>query len=234
VTAPPPEPVRPDEAPPVGADPDVAPVVLPASKRRARKPTRLRGAIEWVVVIGGSLAVALLVNAFLFQPFRIPSSSMYPTLKVGDRVVVNKMSYHVHPVHRSDVVVFGQPKCNSAGSTDVTHPLWATCSALAHVKDLVKRVVALPGETVSIHDDHVYIDGKQLAEPYLAKGTTIVPVVAGCSFPGTYRVPEGYVFVMGDNRTVSFDSRCFGPIPESLIVGRAFLRLWPLGRLAAL
>jgi signal peptidase I len=234
VTAPPPEPVHSDEAPPVAADPEVAPVLLPASTRKRRRSTRLRGAIEWVVVIGGSLAVALLVNAFLFQPFRIPSSSMYPTLKVGDRVVVNKLSYHLHGVHRGDVVVFGQPKCNSAGSTDVTHPLWATCSALAHVKDLVKRVVALPGETVSIHDDHVYINGKQLAEPYLAKDTTIVPVVAGCSFPGSYRVPKGYVFVMGDNRTVSFDSRCFGPIPESLIVGRAFVRLWPLGRLAAL
>ena len=234
MTAPLPDDVQPDEAPDAPAEPDVAPVLLPASKRRPRPRSRLRNLVEWAVVIGGSLAVALIVNAFLFQPFRIPSSSMYPTLKVGDRVVVNKLSYDAHSVHRGDVVVFGQPKCTSTGSDDVTHPLWATCSALTHVKDLVKRVIALPGETVSIHDNHVFINGKQLAEPYLAKGTSVAPTVAGCSFPGTYTIPKGYVFVMGDNRTVSFDSRCFGPSPESLIVGRAFLRIWPLGRLSTL
>lgn len=208
------------------------PVRLPPSKlarRRNRGP--LRSLIEWVVVIGGAFGLALLIQAFLFQPFRIPSGSMIPTLKVHDRIVVNKVSYHLHDVHRGDVVVFTRPDCTVAGS-----PKWANCALVGKYDDLVKRVIALPGDHLSIANNHVYVNHDVLDEPYIAKGSvTLAEPPFGCGFPGTvahpYVVPPHMVFVMGDNRGDSYDSRCFGPISESQVVGRAFVRIWPLNRI---
>lgn len=105
---------------------ELGPIELPPSQRDRRgKPSGLRSAIEWVVVIGASLGFALLIQAFVFQPFRIPSASMYPALHVGDRIVVNKLSYRTHDVHRGDVVVFTRPDCNQTGE-----PTWANCALL--------------------------------------------------------------------------------------------------------
>lgn len=165
---------------------------------------RTRSLVEWVVVIVGALVVALLIKTFLFQAFYIPSESMEPTLMVGDRVIVNKLSYKLHDVNRGDLIVFTKPE----GEGD------------DGVHDLIKRVIGLPGETVSARDNVLYIDGKPLEEPYLPEGT----------FTDNFEsepIPEGYVFVMGDNRTDSRDARYFGPIPEDSIVGRAFFRVWP-------
>ena len=164
---------------------------------------------------------------------------MYPALHVGDRIVVNKLSYQAHDVRRGDVVVFTRPDCNQPGE-----PTWANCSLLANLDDLVKRVVGLPGDRVSIEDGKVSINGRVLDEPYVntdangKKVETIRQPPYGCEFPGTaahpYVVPKGWVFVMGDNRQDSIDGRCFGPIPESSIVGRAFVRIWPLNRIGGL
>jgi signal peptidase I len=152
---------------------------------------------------------------------------MEPTLKKNDRVLVNKLSYDVHSVHRGDIVVFDRPTCKAANT-----PTWASCATTDQIKDLIKRVIALPGETISVHDNHVFIDGKELREPYThGLPSQMIPT---CGFPGTYQVPKGDVFVMGDNRTDSTDSRCFGPIPENIIVGRAFVRVWPLSRVGLL
>lgn len=208
---------------------DFAPIVLPPSKLR-RSP--LRSFIEWFVVVAGAFGLALLIQAFLFQPFRIPSGSMIPTLAVGDRIVVNKLSYKLHDPGRGEVVVFTTPDCATPRIPD-----WANCTIIGNYADLVKRIVALPGDEIAIADDHVYIDGEILDEPYLPEGaTTVAQPPFGCMFPGTpehpYVVPEGMVFVMGDNRNMSLDSRCFGPIPESTLVGRAFVVIWPLGRLS--
>ncbi len=177
-----------------------------------------KAVVEWGSVIVGALVMALLVKAYLFQAFYIPSPSMEPTLGNGDRIIVNKLSYRLHEVNRGDVVVFK-----------------ASQGAVNGIEDLIKRVIALPGETISTEAGRVRIDGGLLLEPYLVaqdltSGFTLPP---GCQNPtaaaDTCLVPPGHVFVLGDNRTNSKDGRFFGPIPEDSIVGRAFLRVWPLG-----
>ncbi|MDQ1521577.1 MAG: signal peptidase [Actinomycetota bacterium] len=200
------DPVEPMEP----AEPEGAPQPDRAARLRIRRQRGRRQAIEWVLLIGAALVIALVIKTFLFQAFYIPSESMVPTLKVHDRVLVNKLSYKLHPVHRSDIVVFTKPK-----------------GELSNIKDLVKRVVALPGETVEGRDGHVYVDGKRLDEPYLPPGITTQ------AFPAR-PIPSNAVWVMGDNRGQSEDSRVFGPILKSSIVGRVFVRIWPLTRLAFL
>jgi len=170
-------------------------------------PHGVRIAAEWIGLVVLALVIALLIKTFLFQAFFIPSESMVPTLRVHDRVLVNKLSYKLHPVHRGDIVVFKAPEGSDPG-----------------IDDLVKRVVGLPGETVSATDGHVDIDGKQLPEPYLPKGTITTSFSA-------VRLPPDHYWVMGDNRGNSKDSRVFGAITKKNIVGRVFFRIWPFSRL---
>jgi signal peptidase I len=167
-----------------------------------------RTILEWLGVIGGGIAIALLVEAFLIQAFWIPSPSMEPTLDVGDRVLVNKLSYKFHDVNHGDVVVFERPPGASTGEN-------------GEIKDLIKRVIAVEGDTIEAKEGEVYVNGEQLDEDYLEPGT------ATDNLPLT-RIPDGEVFVMGDNRTNSEDSRIFGPIDEDAIVGRAFIRVLPI------
>jgi len=189
-----------------------------------------RTAIEWTILIVAAVVIAVVIKSFLFQAFYIPSASMDPTLKVGDRVLVNKLSYDLHDVHRGDIVVFAAEPNKE----------WQS----AHIDDLVKRVIGLPGETVTQCDgEKVCIDGKVLQESYLPKDTpTIFPStlpklsdrVNACapdSPAGGCKVPAGMVFVMGDNRTNSADSRAHGPVKQSSIVGRVFVRIWPPNRI---
>jgi signal peptidase I len=171
----------------------------------------VRNAVEWVLVIAGALLVAFLIKTFLFQAFYIPSESMEPTLVNRDRVIVNKLSYRLHDVNRGDLVVFDRPPNEPP----------------TEVEELIKRVIALEGETIEARQGEIFIDGRLLTEPYLN-----TPSSSGTF--GPLMVPDGHVFVMGDNRNNSRDSRVFGPIDEDLIVGRAFVRVWPLGRLAFL
>ncbi len=183
-------------------------LVVPAdgpADRPGRRGSGLRNAIEWVVIVVGAFAVALVVKTFLIQAFYIPSESMFPTLTEDDRVLVNKLSYQLHDVNRGDLVVFERPP-NEPESD---------------IKDLVKRVVALEGETIEERDGALFVDGERLDEPYLQPG------VESNDLARTV-VPPDHVFVMGDNRGSSRDSRFFGPIEEDLIVGRAFVKVWPL------
>jgi signal peptidase I len=195
-----------------------APVVAPS---KPKKPTS-KTVIEWVVLIASALIIALVVKAFLFQAFYIPSDSMVPTLKTNDRVIVNKLSYHLHPVHRGDIVVFTTPKGADGKPIDPT------------IKDLVKRVIGLPGETVSEKDGHILVNGKAINESYLPAGTVsdCTQFVANCFPSGP--LPANHYWVMGDNRAGSRDSRSFGSITKSEIVGRVFLRIWPINRLGLL
>jgi signal peptidase I len=166
-----------------------------------------RTVFEWVGLVVLALVIALLIKTFLFQAFYIPSESMLPTLKVHDRVLVNKLSYKLHPVHRSDIVVFTAPPHADPG-----------------IDDLVKRVIGLPGNTVEGRGGHVYIDNQQLKEPYLPAGSYT-------SDFGPKVIPKNSYWVMGDNRGNSKDSRSFGVITKNQIVGRVFLRIWPINRI---
>lgn len=241
-----------------GAPPAQPPLQAPAAGRGRRRsragvaPGRRRGwrraLVEWGVVVVVAVVVALLVRAFLLQTFLIPSGSMETTLLPGDRIVVSKVSYDMHPVHRGDIIVFARPH---------TWP--------KDYPDLVKRVIALPGETLWAHGGHVYLDTaacrlagtsctgpdlsvpgasggvvtmRQLREPWLPAGdrgvTAPGPSLAPYSLHQPYTVPAGDYFVMGDNRTDSADSRYNGPVPRHDIVGEAVLRYWPLGRIGSL
>jgi signal peptidase I len=191
--------VGPESGPPGDAQ-------VPASGADRRNWRRF--ALEWIAVLLVAVGVAVAVRTFVVQTFYIPSASMEPTLMVGDRILVDKLSYHLHAVGRGDIVVFSKP----AG--EVT----------PGVNDLVKRVIGLPGETISSPDGRVWINGSPLAEPWLPSGT----VTRGIK---PQKIPQGEYFVMGDNRGDSSDSRVFGPIPKSLIVGRVVFRIWPLSHL---
>jgi signal peptidase I len=204
-----------------------------ARRARRRKNSR-RNAIEWIVVVAGALIVALIIKTFLFQAFYIPSESMEPTLNIGDRVLVNKLSYRLHDVHHSDIVVFERPSTDPQTVEGCDgHPVTITPSkGTEDVKDLIKRVIAVGGETVENRQGVIFVNGKALDEPY-------APDAKRTPFFDTYsaqciKVPDGDVFVLGDNRQHSSASNNFGPIPESLIVGRAFVRVWPLGDIGGL
>jgi signal peptidase I len=182
---------------------------------------RRQVAVESLVVVVVALVAALLVRTFAIQAFYIPSGSMEPTLTRGDRVLVNKLSYDLHAVHNGDVVVFRRPPKDN--STD---------------PDLIKRVIAGPGQWLSVSNCRVYVNGKQEPQPYLPKGwegpsseyCTLWDIPGMLQLPNPYRVPSGTYFVMGDNRKDSDDSRYWGPVPADYLVGRAFVRMWPPGR----
>jgi signal peptidase I len=180
-----------------------------------------RWIVELVGVVIVAILVAVLLRTFVVATYSIPSGSMEPTLQIGDRIVVNKLSYDLHGVDRTNIVVFSTPP-----NEDCAGP---------PVADLVKRVIGLPGEIISLQDGNVYINGRLLPEPFLP------PDIRNDTYPGpgsnpytlhrAYRIPAGDVYVMGDNRPNSCDSRYWGPIPESTIVGKVDLRIWPLSRI---
>jgi signal peptidase I len=174
---------------------------------------------EIAVVAAIAIFVAVLVRVFVVQTYFIPSLSMYPTLNVGDRIVVDKLSYSLHGVHRGDIVVFARPADEDCGGP--------------RVADLVKRVIGLPGETISLSaSGHVFVNNKELDEKWLPASDQGVthPGPPGRSYDllHAYKIPANDYFLMGDNRQNSCDSRWWGPISGSLIVGKVDLRVWPL------
>jgi signal peptidase I len=183
--------------------------------RSPRKSSWLR---ETVLVVLVALVAALLLRTFVVQTFFIPSASMEPTLQIGDRILVDKLAYHLHGVDRGNIVVFKRPANEDCGG--------------APVADLVKRVIGLPGDTVSLRSGHVVIDGKLLNESWLPakeQGVTYQgPAGEPYNLAKPYVVPANHYFMMGDNRQDSCDSRYWGPISRSLIVGKVDLRVWPV------
>jgi signal peptidase I len=156
---------------------------------------------------------------------------MTPTLAVGDRVVVSRLSYRFHEPNRGDVVVFVSPDdpgpIRSFPGTVIVDLLEGIGLRAPDENDLIKRVVGLPGEVVEGRDGHVFVNGREVIEPYLPEGTVTDDFEA-------VTVPADHLFVMGDNRDESLDSRRFGPIPVDSVVGRAVVRAWPPGRLGFL
>jgi signal peptidase I len=180
----------------------------PVDQREKKEESFIRWLGELIVMVGLAFVLAMGIKTFV-QPFVIPSGSMEPTLMIEDRVLVNKFLYRIGEPKQGDIVVFVSPSDKSI--------------------DYIKRVVAVGGQTVNVDDGRVSVDGKLLDEPYVNK-----EVVDHYSATGPVVVPAGQVFLMGDNRTNSRDSRYFGPRPVSELLGRAFAIYWPVGRLGTL
>jgi signal peptidase I len=176
-----------------------------------RRPARKKGggALEYLVILLVSFALVFgFVRPFVMEAFWIPSGSMIPTLEIGDRVLVNKFIYRFTEPKRGDIIVF----------TSVDNP----------DEDLIKRVVGLPGDTIAVRRGRLFLNGEPQKEPYTNKN------LPDRSFYAKRTVPKGHVFVMGDNRGNSADSRVFGPLPKKNIEGEAFLRFWPPHRIGVL
>ena len=181
---------------------------------------RLRTLLSYVLVAAVAVAAALLVQAYLVKPYRIPSESMASTLKPADRVLVNRLEYRLRDPRRGDIVVVD------------SHAVGVV---------LIKRVIGLPGDTLSLKDGHVYVNGRRLLEPYVRRVHGAAEATEPFTWEGhpwalerPYTVPVGHYFLMGDNRTVSDDSRDWGPAPRSEIIGQAFFKYWPPARAGGL
>ncbi len=211
-------------------EPEAAGALAPPAAGARRE--LVRGLIEIPIVAGLAVAIVVLLRAVLVQPFYIPSPSMVPQLEVNDKILVSRLSYHLHPIRRGDLVVFSEPPGARGleGGSSGTGPLKWVGERLGLVPrndELVKRVIALPGEKVEGHDGHVYVDDHLLLEPYLPPNARTTDFAAEV-------VPKGMLWVMGDHRGDSYDSTYFGPIKQSSVVGRAFVRIWPLDHLSFL
>jgi signal peptidase I len=195
----------------------------PVTRATRRLPRGWRITIDWIVTIVGAIAIVLAIKAWVINPYRIPSSSMEPTLhcarpgsgceaRFSDRVLANRFIYHFRKPHRGDIIVFKTPplakeRCGAGGT-------------------FVKRLIALPGETWQEKNGFVYINGKKLIEPYVKDDRRDT----GTSYPQR-TIPEGQYFMMGDNRTQSCDSREWGPVPRGNLIGEVFAVYWPPNRI---
>jgi signal peptidase I len=215
-----PEPELPEGEP----EPETGEEVVGEEEPEDRKSETVAFLKELPFLVIGALIVAVLVKSFLIQVFWIPSGSMEDTLQIGDRVIVNKLAYRIGDPSRGDVVVF-EPETFQQESVlrKVSRNLLESIGLRTPQSDLIKRVIGLPGETIEIRSNSVYVDGNPIDEPYLPAGLVMAD-------QGPWQVPEGHYFVMGDNRNSSNDSRVFGAIERGRIVGRAFAIVWPPSR----
>ena len=175
-----------------------------------RRPRWWRLLAETVIMVVVAALLSVLLRTYVCGVFWIPSTSMVPTLSVYDRILVQKAFYSPRDVREGDIVVFTRPPLDQCGGEPD--------------EDLVKRVIALPGQTIYSAGHSIYINGHRLAEPYLPGYDPLGPPIAGRQHP--YRVPSGEFYVLGDNRADSCDSRYWGPIRGSSIVGKAILVIW--------
>jgi signal peptidase I len=170
-----------------------------------------------------ALFIAVIIKTFLIQPFWIPSESMLPTIEVNDRVMVNKLAYKWGEPQRGDIVVFRDPREpeieESIPEAVIRSVLEAVGVRTRGSDDLIKRVIGLPGDSIVIQGNQIVINGDPLVEPYLED--------VEMPDEGPFLVAEGEVFLMGDNRNASFDSRRFGPVPLDDLIGQAFVTIWP-------
>jgi signal peptidase I len=195
----------------------------PIDRMTARLPRPWRIAIDWIVTIAGAIAIVLAIKAWVVNPYRIPSSSMEPTLhcarpgagcesRLSDRVLANRFIYHFRSPRRGEIIVFNTP----------TAAAEAACNASG---TFVKRLIGLPGETVTERNGAIFIDGKKLNEPYIQASRRDHQ-------SGTWNVPQGHYFFMGDNRLQSCDSRRWGSVTRSAIIGEVFMTYWPPNRIS--
>ena len=225
--------------PPAGEPPEPT-EATPEDEASAGGDDKKRGSFfaELPVLILIAFVLALLLKTFLVQAFFIPSSSMEPTLAVGDRVLVNKLSYQLREPRRGELVVFteqveGADTDRSLGERIVGFLSSGLGVPRPDERDLIKRIIGLPGETIAMEDGVVTIDGEPLTEATTTEGGYLSSL--DMTEFGPVDIPEDHYFMMGDNRPNSADSRFgLGPIHEDNLVGRAFVVIWPLRRIDTL
>jgi signal peptidase I len=188
--------------------------------------------VELVLVVAVAIGLALGIQAFLIKPYRIPSESMVPTLDVGQRVLVNRLGNNFGDPKVGDILVFHPPtgaeEDNTCGDPDERPG--AACDLptdKASKVNYIKRVVAVPGDKISIRDGHVIRNGKRADEPFIRE----CGEGSGCNFPRTITIPADHYFMMGDNRGESDDSRFWGPVKRDWIIGGAVATYWPPKRI---
>jgi signal peptidase I len=204
----------------------------------SRKPLA-RSLVELVLIVAVALGLALIIQAFVVKPYRIPSGSMLPTLHINQRVLVDRIGEHFYTPHVGDIIVFHPPKdynsCAnpSQGENAVGEDAATPCDTVqgqASSVTFIKRVVGLPGDRLSIRNGEVIRNGVPETDPYA------VPCygVGSCTGPRAFIVPRGDYYMMGDNRPDSEDSRFWGPVPRKWIIGKAFFTYWPPDRIGFL
>lgn len=202
------------------------------------KKSLARGAAELIAIVAIALGLALAIQAFLVKPYEIPSASMLPTLHINQRVLVDRVGNDFTSPKIGDIVVFHPPTSESCANPDqgenAAGQQWpSACDAVQHKESsqtFIKRVVGLPGDRLSIVHGHVIRNGVREADKFV----TPCAGAGECNFPATIRVPAGTYYMMGDNRPDSLDSRFWGPVPRSWIIGEAFLTYWPPDRIGFL
>jgi signal peptidase I len=209
----------------------------PSAEETDPPKSRLNSIVELVVIVLVAVGLALAIQAFIIKPYKIPSRSMEPTLEVGQRVLVDRIGMHFSEPKIGEVVVFHPPKdaeqqvCGPA--PHMVTPGGAACDAPEPEEasvNFIKRIVAGPGDTIYIKEGHAYVNGKREKDPYI----TPCGSSSECNFPTPIKIPAGHWFMMGDNRGESDDSRFWGPVPTSWIIGQAFFTYWPPDRIGSL
>jgi signal peptidase I len=213
----------------------VARRLLPVKTASGEK-TALGSVIELVVIVVVALGLALGIQAFLVKPFRIPSESMVPTLQVGQRVLVDRITPKLgNDYERGDILVFTPPAGADTDSCGVPDQAGRPCPRATpnhSSADFIKRVVAVGGDRVAIRGGHVWLNGREQRESF-ANLSGCTPGDE-CDMPREITIPKGYFFMMGDNRGSSADSRVWGPIPKKWVIGPAFATYWPPRRIGTL
>jgi signal peptidase I len=195
--------------------------------------------IELVTIVGLALGLFLIIQGFLVKPFRIPSESMVPTLAVGQRVLVDRVTFRFGDPERGDVVVFKPPagaEDDESGEAQCGAPRveGQSCPRPTPQRadtNFIKRVVGLPGDRLKVIRNRVYINGRRQNEPFIARDPDCHDL---CNMPREIEIPRGYYFMMGDNRGASLDSRAWGPVPKKWLIGQAFATYWPPGKVGTL
>ncbi len=204
------------------------------SARTKRSKSLTSSIVELVVIVLVALGLALGIQAFIVKPYRIPSGSMEPTLAIGQRVLVDRIGTHFSEPHVGEIAVFHPPEGaqqEQCGPLPHTVKLGGQACAAPVPKEasvnFIKRVVAGPGDVISIHEGHVIRNGKREQDSYIRE----CGASPECNFPVPIRIPAGHWFMMGDNRGESDDSRFWGPVPTGWIIGEAFATYWPPDRI---
>jgi len=208
-----------DTPPPAPTETEPATATPPPPAKRQMNPF-----LELVLILAAALGLWYITNGWIVKPYRIPSASMEPTLQIGDRVLVNRFIYHFHDPRRGDIVVFHPPGRGDAAIDG------ATTEASVY---FIKRVVGLPGETIEGRGGHVLICKAPNVGCHILKEPYLTQTAAPQNF-GPVQIPPDHYFMMGDNRGISEDSRVWGTLPRSYIIGEAFLTYWPLDRIRTL